>query len=114
MTIEATDNPATKPLLEVWGHNEVMRHVPALEWAIWKLDHDLRRRIEILYGSISALAQDDPRHGAIDNEVRGLSRAIDRLADTARHTRIHQPPADSGERLTWSINHAVSTLKTFD
>ena len=46
---EATEKPATKPSLEVWGRNELMRHVPSLEWLAWKLDQDLRHRIDKLY-----------------------------------------------------------------
>jgi len=111
---EATEKPATKPLLEVWGRNEVMRHVPSLEWLVWKVDHDLRRRIEKLYAAVAALPHDDPRRGPIDEHARALCRSIDRLADTARHTRINQPPNDLGDRLSWSINHAVSCLNALD
>src|ERR1043165_2301969 len=111
---EATEKPATKPLLEVWGRNEVMRHVPSLEWLVWKVDHDLRRRIEKLYAAVAALPHDDPRRGAIDEHARALCRAIDRLAETARHTRINQPPNDLGERLSWPLNPAVSCLTALD
>src|SRR6266568_4899360 len=102
---EATEKPATKPLFEVWGRNEVMRHVPSLEWLVWKLDEDLRRRIEKLYASVAALPHDDPRRPPLDDHVRALCRAIDRLADTARHMRTSQPPNDLGDRLSWSIAH---------
>lgn len=111
---EATEKPATKPLLEVWGRNELMRHVPSLEWLVWKLDQDLRQRIDKLYVSIAAIPHDDPRRGPIDEHGRALCRAIDRLAETARHTRINQPPNDLGERLAWSINHAISCLNSLD
>ena len=111
---EATEKPATKPLLEVWGRNEVMRHVPPLEWLVRKLDHDVRRCAEKLWVSIAALPHDDPRRAALDDHVRALCRAIDRLADTARHTRTNHPPQDLGDRLAWSINHAVSCLNSLD
>lgn len=111
---EATEKPATKPLLEVWGRNEVMRHVPSLEWLVYKLDHDLRRRVEKLWVSIAAIAHDDPRRAALDDHARALCRAIDRLAEVARHTRTNQPPNDLGDRLAWSINHAVSCLNSLD
>jgi len=111
---EATEKPATKPLLEVWGRNEVMRHVPSLEWLIWKLDYDVRRRIEKLYVSIATLHHDDPRRVPIEEVGRALCRALDRLADTARHTRTNHPPSDLGDRLSWSVNHAVSCVQSLD
>jgi hypothetical protein len=111
---EATEKPATKPLLEVWGRNEVMRHVPSLEWFVRKLDHDLRHRIETLYPPVAALPHDDARRAAIDEIARALCRAIDRLAETAKHSRLTQPPNDLGERLTWSLNHAIASLNSLD
>ncbi len=112
--IEATDKAAAKPLFEIWGRNEVMRHVPSLEWFIRKLDDDLRHRIEKLYASVAALNHDDPRRVPAEEKVRALCRSIDRLAETARHTRINQPPGDLGDRLWWSINHAISCLNSID
>jgi hypothetical protein len=111
---EATEKPATKPLLEVWGRNEVMRHVPSLEWLVWKVDHDLRRRIEKLCVSIAAMNHDDPRRPAVDDLGRGLCRALDRLGEIARHTRTNHPPNDLADRLAWSVNHAVSCLNSLD
>jgi hypothetical protein len=115
MTItETTENPATKPLLEVWGRNEVMRHVPSLEWLTSKLDGDVRRRVEKLYVSIASMNHDDPRRPAVDDSARALCRALDRLAETARHTRTGHPPQDLGDRMAWSVNHAVSCLNSLD
>lgn len=111
---EATEKPATKLSLEVWGRNEVMRHVPSLEWLVRKLDHDLRHRIETLCASMAALPHDDPRRGAIDDHARALCRAIDRLAETARHTRAGQAPNDLADRLMWAVNHAAASLNSLD
>src|ERR1043165_2861506 len=109
---EATEKPATKPLLEVWGRNEVMRHVPSLEWLVWEVDHDLPRRIEKLYVSIAPLHHADPRRPGIEEAGRALCRALDRLAETARHTRTNHPPNDLGDRLAWSVTHAVSCIRS--
>ena len=111
---EATEKPATKPLLEVWGRNEIMRHVPLLDTLVRKLDDDVRHRVEKLWVSIAMLSHDDPRRGPIEDHARALCRAIDRLAETARHTRMHQPPNDLGDRLIWSVNHAISCLNSLD
>jgi hypothetical protein len=107
--------PATHSLLETWGKNEVMRHVPPLDWIVRKLDGDLRARIGKIVAVFTAMAPDDPRHGAIESDLRLLCRAIDRLADAARHTRgQNHAPSDLPSRLTWSINHAVSVLGGLD
>lgn len=111
---EATETQATKPLLEVWGRNEVMRHVPSLEWLVRKVDGDVRQRVEKLYVSIATLHHDDPRRAPVEEEARALCRALDRLGDTARHTRMNHPPNDLGDRLAWSVNHAVSCLNALD
>src|SRR5258708_27001381 len=83
-------------LLETWRRNEPMRHVPSAEWMAWKVDHDLRRRIELLFGPYARLSSDDPRRGVIENELRGLCRAIDTLSDTPRHARLNNPPHNLG------------------
>ena len=44
-TEATTEKPAEKPsLMETWAANEVMRHVPSIDWIIRKLDEDVRRR----------------------------------------------------------------------
>ena len=115
MTItEATEKPTTKPLLEVWGKNEVMRHVPSLDWFVRKLDGDVRHRIEKLYVSIASMEQNDPRRPAVEDSARAVCRALDCLAEIARHTRQGHPPNDLGDRLAWSVNHAVSCMSSLD
>src|SRR5213082_1547508 len=99
LATEPTDKPATHPLLETWGKNERMRHVPTIEWIIDKLDRDLRRRISILSSSIM--------NEAIDVALKALCRAIDKLADAAKHSRATtQPPAEIGARIDFAITHA--------
>jgi hypothetical protein len=119
LATDATDPAGTAPeqqsLLETWGKNERMRHVPTIEWIIAKLDVDLRARIGKVVAVYTAMAPDDPRHGAVESDLRLLSRAIDRLADAARHVRgNHHAPPDLPSRLTWAINHAVSSLGAVD
>ena len=107
LATELTDKPATRPLLETWGKNERMRHVPAIEWIIDKLDRDLRRRISILSSSTM--------NEAIDAELKVLCRAIDRLGDAAKHGRAAtQPPAEIGARIDFAVTHAVSCLRSLD
>jgi hypothetical protein len=91
-----------------------MRHVPSAEWMSWKVDQDLRRRIELLFTPYMTLAHEDPRRGPLESELRALCRAIDRLADVARHNRNHHQPQDLGERIASSLSQAVSNLDSLD
>jgi len=100
--------------LETWGKNERMRHIPSVEWIVWKLDYDLRRRIDKLLVSFTAMAQDDPRCGAIEVELRALCRAIDRFTDCVRHGRLGHAPQDLSQHISWSISQAASALHSLD
>jgi hypothetical protein len=106
--------PATRSLLETWGKNEAMRHVPAIEWITAKLDQYVRSRVEKIVAVYTSLPSDDPRHATMETELRSLCRSIDRLGDAARHTRHQNAPNDLPSRLTWAINHAVSSLGALD
>src|SRR5438445_7435600 len=111
LATEPAEKTAPRPPLETWGKNERMRHVPSLGWLIEKLDVDLRKRVDKLCASISS----QPSNEAVDVTMRALCLAIDRLADTARFSRASsQAPAEIAARITWSINHALSSLGTLD
>jgi len=114
LATDAEEAAAGRSLLETWAKNEPMRHVPSAEWMSWKVDQDLRRRIDILFSPYATLAADDPRHSPLENEFRALCRAIDRLSDAARHLRNTHPPHDLGDRVAWSLNQAVSSLNSLD
>ncbi|MDP9192208.1 MAG: hypothetical protein M3P06_10960 [Acidobacteriota bacterium] len=127
MSTLATEDPTPPPapapsepvahasLLESHSQNEHMRHIPALPWIVQKLDVDLRRRIEKLWLPYSDLAASDPRHPALEAEIRALCRAIDRVGAIARHHRGHpHPPNDLASRVTWTINQTVGTLTGAD
>jgi hypothetical protein len=114
LATDAEEAAAGRSSLETWAKNEPMRHVPSAEWMSWKVDQDLRHRIDLLFGPFSSLSQDDPRRGALENEFRALCRAIDRLSDAARHTRNAHPPHDLGDRIAWGLNQAVSSINSLD
>jgi hypothetical protein len=108
---DPTEKPATRSLLETWGKNERMRHVPPLEWMIQKLDRDLRRRIEKLCASAAASPSSEP----IETELRALCRSADRLADTAKYTRgANHAPAEIAAKIDFAITHAISCLGSLD
>jgi hypothetical protein len=101
--------------LEIWAENERMRHIPSMSWIVEKLEHDLRGRIDHLLSSYANLAHDDPHHAPIEHELRLLCKSIDRLGDLARRPRgQNHPPTDLGNRIGWSISHAVQSLHAAD
>jgi len=107
LATELTDKPTTHSLLETWGKNERMRHIPSVTWIVEKLDHDLRRRINVLASSNT--------NEAIDAEIKALCKAIDRLADASKHARSPaQPPAEMAARIDFAITHAVTSLNALD
>ncbi|HKO59030.1 MAG TPA: hypothetical protein VJ276_24400, partial [Thermoanaerobaculia bacterium] len=62
----------------------------------------------------AALSFDDPRHAPLEAELRALCRSIDRLAESARHSRTNGAPGELGARLRWAIDHALSMLRSLD
>src|ERR1700720_2959964 len=103
LATDLTEKPAAHPLLETWGKNERMRHVPSIEWIIEKLDRDLRRRTNVLATTAT--------NNAIDAELKALVRAVDRLADMAKHARAPaQAPTEIASRVDFAITHATSCL----
>jgi len=99
------------PHLEKWSENERMRHIPSGAWMIDKLDHDLRRRIDLLWSAAS-----NHIAGDIEKEFRALCRSLDRLAEVARRARDnhYHPPAELGGRIHAALAHAVSNLNSMD
>jgi hypothetical protein len=96
--------------LEQHAANEPMRHIPTLAWLCEKLDVDVRRRIDKMTASIDAHPAPE-----IENELRGLSRALDRLADSSKHIRNNgHGPNEALPKLRWSLNHALSCLRLAD
>ncbi|HUP44014.1 MAG TPA: hypothetical protein VM779_00735 [Thermoanaerobaculia bacterium] len=113
---EGQNEPA-RPLprmQESWVSNERMRHVPSVDWIVWKVDSDLRRKINRVLTPFLALRSDDGRRPRMELELRNLCRALDRLADVARHTRHNGQPADIAHRVEGAMNQAVSCLRSLD
>lgn len=114
VTIPATDSTASSTG-EQWHSNERMRHIPRVHWMADKLDGDLRARIERACNVIESVAPDDPRRLSAGDIERSLCRALERLAEVAKHNRgqLH-PPNDLSRHVTWSIQHAVASLRSAD
>ena len=102
-------------MLEQWPQNERMRHVPSLQTIVQKLDQDIRRRVEKLLVPWSDVHAGDPRHAAIEAELRQVCRALDRVASVAHRGRGgHHPPGDLTQRVRWALDHAVQNLQAAD
>ena len=111
---EAPEKQAAHSLQETWGKNERMRHIPSVEWMTWKLDVDVRRRVDRLLAPLTTLSADDPRTAPLDAEMRGLCRAIERFTDMVRHGRAGHVPQELPNRVSWWIGQAVGALHSFD
>ena len=118
--IAATEAPQTPPLiapvLETWGKNERMRHIPSMEWITKKVDVDLRRRIEIAASAFETLVGSDPRRTAVEHDFTAVCRSLERLAEVARHSRVATPHvgSDVRTRVAESVNFAVAALQSVD
>lgn len=107
--------PASPSLLETWASNERMRHVPNVDWLVWKVDVDLRGRIGKLLAAFESAPADAPARALMEADLRSLTRALDRLADVARHAaRTNGHHGDLPHRVTSALNNAVSSLKSLD
>ena len=113
-TVATEEKRVTPPALETWAGNERMRHVPPLDWMIRKVDVDLRQRILKLAAVFIALPASDPRHPAIDSELRLLGGAIDRLADVAKASRHNNNSGDLASRLDAALTNAVACLRSLE
>lgn len=113
-TAPVQDPAPRAPLLEQWSHNERMRHIPPIPWIIQKLDQDLRRRIEKLLVPYSDVASNDPRHAALDAELRALCRSLDRVAYVAGRHRGGHAPNDLPSKVRWALDHAIQNLSHAD
>jgi hypothetical protein len=104
-----------KPNLEQWHSNEWMRHIPRAHWMADKLEGDIRMRIERACSAIESVPPDDPRRLAAGDIERSLCRALERLAEVAKHNRgqLH-PPNDLSRHIPWSIQHAAASLRGAD
>lgn len=109
------NSTANSTASEQWHSNERMRHIPRVHWMADKLDGDLRARIERACSAIESVPPDDPRRLDAGEIERSLCRALERLAEVAKHTRgqLH-PPNELSRHVTWSIQHAVASLRSAD
>lgn len=113
-TTETVEKRAPLPPLETWAGNDRMRHVPPVDWMIRKVDQDLRKRLAKLTTVFAGLASADPRHAAVESELRALCRSIECLADAAKPSRHTQGASDLPSRIDALLTHAVSSLRSLE
>lgn len=104
-----------KPLLETWGKNERMRHIPPAPWITQKVDGDLRRRIDIVCSSFEQLPPNDPLRAPAEHALNALCRCLERMAEVAKHARPANPHGgDLTARIRDAVHHAAAGLHTLD
>jgi hypothetical protein len=106
--------PAVPASQEVWAENERMRHIPTVDWMVWKVDSDLRRTINKVLDPILTLKTEDPRRARFESELRNLCRALDRLAEVAKHSRHNGQGGDVVHRIEAAMSYAVANLRSLD
>jgi hypothetical protein len=87
-----------------------MRHVPSVEWLVWKVDVDLRTRLEKILAPLSPQTLTPE----LQADLRQLCRALERLAEVAKHTRLNGGHADLISRLMSTLNVVVSNLRALE
>lgn len=119
LATEATDAQAEKtsglPPLEEWAGNDRMRHIPSLEWMIRKVDVELRRRIDLVRGSLESAQPDGPGRGRLEESLKSVCHALDLLAESARPSRQHhQQGGDLTHKIEAALTNAVAGLRSLD
>ena len=109
----ATEVTTAPTALETWSANERMRHIPSVEWMLRKIDVDVRRRVDHLLGSFRS-PMDEARRAPIEDGFRLLVRALDRLAEVAKHSRTTQQSHDTAQRVHAALQHTVENLRSLD
>ena len=107
------ENRPHLPPLET-APNDRMRHVPSIEWMIRKIDVDVRKRLEHMLLPVGSLEKDDPRRAPIEAAVQHVATALDRLGESAKHSRPVHPPSDPVQRVNASLTQAVRSLRSVD
>jgi hypothetical protein len=106
---------ATKSsLLETWEGNERMRHIPSIDWMVRKVDIEVRSRIEKSMTPILGIPSEDPRRQSAEEELRVVCRALERLAEIARHGHPNGRQGDLPHRVEAALDLATENLRSLD
>jgi hypothetical protein len=105
---------AAKSHLETWGRNERMRHIPPASWLVRKIEGDLRRRIEIVCASFEQMAAGDAHRTQAESALTALCRGLERVAETAKHTRTPGHGGDISSKVREALQHAIAGLNALD
>jgi len=114
--VETVEKPKADSLLENWSSNERMRHVSPIEVLRQRLEETMRSRIETLLASCGS-ARDLPEsvRQQLEQELRDLCRAIDRVCEAARTIRpAGHAPSDLAGKIGHAMQNAVASLRAVD
>lgn len=111
---EATaEKPARAVTLETWSTNERMRHIPAADWMLRRVDSEIRQTVAKILEVWGGVAPDDPRRARFEEHLKSLCRALDRLTGVAKHSRLNGQ-GEISQRIETALNHAVESLRSID
>jgi hypothetical protein len=63
------------------NNREAMRHIPPLEYLVFKIDVDYRRRIEMLIEALAGQHPPTDLSRAAEAELHALARSLERLCE---------------------------------
>jgi hypothetical protein len=114
--VETVEKPKAPSVLENWSSNERMRHISPIEVLRQRLDGSMRRRIETLLNSCGdARDLSESVRAQLEQELRDLCRAVDRICDAARTIRpTGHAPSDLAGKIGHAMQNAVASLKAVD
>jgi hypothetical protein len=95
------------------NHREAMRHIPPLEYLVFKIDVDYRRRVEVLIEALAGQHPPTDASSAAEAELTALARSLERLCELIKprgnspHPHHIESPA---ERVRNGMNNATRAL----
>ena len=103
--------------VQILGATETMRHVPPIDYLIFKIDGEYREQVDKLYGAAFEAGKivDPEKRGSIEAGFRSICRSLERLGEIASHHRAgahHSPQEVLRSRLDHAFLQAMKGLTT--
>ena len=112
--VTTDEKPVALAPLETWAGNERMRHIPSADWMARKVDGDLRRRIDLVLSIYRDLGSADPRHDALQNELRSLCKSLEKLSEAAKPGRHANGSHDVAAKIESLLAEVAANLRALE